>query len=144
MIDNCANLYFFYDQTCALCVRFKGWVAQRDVTREVELLPLSEEGLQARFPMVDFTRAGKQLTECDRRGEVYEGIAVLRMLALSVPGLALLDWVYGLPGVQAVSGGIYQTVNRVRRRLCFNCGDHWMPSKKYSKRERRAGRRRRR
>ena len=144
MIDNCANLYFFYDQTCALCVRFKGWVADRDVMSEVELLPLSGEGLQARFPMVYFTRAGKRLTVCNRRGEVFEGIAVLRMLAYSVPGLALVDWVYGLPGVQAVSGGMYQTVNRVRRRLCFNCGDHWMPSKKYSKRERRAGRRRRR
>ena len=111
MIDNCANLYFFYDQTCALCVRFKGWVADRDVTREVELLPLSEEGMQARFPMVYFTRAGKQLAVCNRRVEVYKGIAALRMLAHSVPG------------VQAVSGGMYQTVNRVRRRLCFNCGD---------------------
>ena len=144
MIDNCANLYFFYDRTCALCVRFKGWVAQRDVTREVELLPLSEEGLQARFPMVYFTRAGKRLTVCNWRVEVFEGIAVLRMLAYSVPGLARVDWVYGLPGVQAVSGGMYQTVNRVRRRLCFNCGDQWMPSKKYSEGDRRAGRRRRR
>ncbi|MFL2542310.1 MAG: DCC1-like thiol-disulfide oxidoreductase family protein, partial [Candidatus Latescibacterota bacterium] len=105
MTDNCANLYFFYDQTCALCVRFKRWVADRDVTSEVELLPLSEEGLQARFPMVYFTRDGKRFTMCNRRGEVFEGIAVLRMLAYSVPGLALVDWVYGLPGVQAVSGG---------------------------------------
>ena len=144
MTDNCANLYFFYNQTCALCVRFKGWVADRDVTSEVELLPLSEEGLQARFPMVYFTRAGKRLTMCNRRGEVFEGIAVLRMLAHRVRGLALVDWVYGLPGVLAVSGGMYQTVNRVRRRLCFNCGDQWMPSKKYNERERRAGRRRRR
>ena len=60
---------------------------------------------------------------CNRRAEVYGEIAALRMLAHSLSGLAQVDWVYGLPGVQAVSGGIYRTVDLVRRRLCFNFRD---------------------
>ncbi|HIG54773.1 MAG TPA: DUF393 domain-containing protein [Candidatus Latescibacteria bacterium] len=141
MSDNLVKLYFFYDNTCELCVKFKGWVVERDVTGEIEVLPLDEEGVEQRFPMVDFARVREQLTVCDPQGKAYEGGEALRMLARNVPGLALLDWAYGLPGVQSVAGGVYRRVNRVRKRLCLSCGEQWMPSKKYSERKRRAGRR---
>ena len=94
--------------------------------------------------MVDFEMAREQLTVCDRRGEVYEGMAALRVLARHFPGLGRLDWIYRLPGVQTVVGGVYRTVNRFRKRLCLSCGEQWMPSKKYSERKRRGGRRGRR
>lgn len=94
--------------------------------------------------MVDFDAAREQLTVCDKRGEVYEGVGALRVLGRHLPGLERLDWVYRLPGVTAVVGGVYRTVDRVRKRLCLSCGERWMPSEKYSQRKRRGGRRGRR
>ena len=141
MGDHRAHLYYLYDDTCELCVRFKEWVEDRDMGGVVAAVPLTEEGLQERFPMVDFKRAAKELTACDRRGEVYVGAAALRVLGRHLPGLERLDWIYQLPGVQVVFDRVYRTVDRVRKRLCLSCGDAWMPSKKYGQRRRRGGRR---
>ena len=116
MIDDRVQLYFFYDDSCELCMRFKEWVEGRDGVGRIEALPLGGEGLEERFPMVDFEMAREQLTVCDRRGEVYEGTAALRVLARHFPGLGRLDWIYRLPGVQTVAGGVYRTVNRFRKR----------------------------
>jgi len=142
MGDDRVQLYYFYDDTCELCVRFKEWVEVRDMGGVVEALPLSGVGLEERFPMVDFERALKELTVCDRQGEVYEGAVALRVLGRHLPGLERLDWIYQLPGVQVVADRVYRTVDRVRKRLCLSCGESWMPSKKYSQRKRRGGRRR--
>ena len=144
MTDDRVQLYLFYDDACELCVRFKEWVAERDVIGRIAVLPLGGEGLEERFPMVDFDRVREQLTVCDRKGEVYEGVGALRVLGRHLPGLGRLDWVYELPGVLVVAGGVYRTVHRVRKRLCLSCGEQWMPSKKYSQRKRRGGRRGRR
>ena len=133
------QLFLFYDPSCDLCVRFKEWVAQRDSEGKIALLPL-EEGIEDRFPHIDFVRAVEQLTACDRRGQIYEGMAALRQTAKYLPGLARLDWVYALPGMGVVANGAYRTVNRLRKRLCLRCGESWAPSKKYSERKRRAGR----
>jgi hypothetical protein len=67
--------------------------------RKIEVLPLDEEGVEERLPMVNFTRAREWLTVCDPLGKAYEGGEALRMLARNVPGLTLLDWAYGLPGL---------------------------------------------
>ena len=107
----------------------------------IEALSLGEEELEQQFPMVDFESAREQLTVCDKRGEVYEGVEALRVLGRHLPGLERLDWAYGLPGVTAVARRVYRAVNRVRQRLCLSCGETWMPSKKYSVRQRRRGRR---
>ena len=72
---------------------------------------------------------------CDSLGKAYEGGEALRMLARNVPGLTLLDWAYGLPGVYSVAGGVYHRVNWMGKRLCLSCGEQWMPSKKYSERK---------
>lgn len=134
-----SQLFLFYDPSCDLCMRFKEWIALRDAAGNIALLPL-REGVEERFPHVDFSRAAGQLTACDRRGQVYEGMAALRQVAKYLPGLARLDWVYALPGIEAMTSGVYRTVNRVRKRLCLRCGESWAPSKKYSERKRRAGR----
>ena len=136
--DN-AQLYLFYDGECELCMRFKAWVQERDAEGRIALLPL-EVALADRFPQVDLERASQQLTACDRRGQTYEGMAALRQLAKYLPGMARLDWIYSLPGVEQMAGGVYKTVNRFRKRLCLRCGESWSPSKKYSERKRRSGR----
>ena len=114
MGDDRVQLYYFYDDTCELCVRFKEWVEVRDMGGVVEALPLSGEGLEERFPMVDFERASKDLTVCERHGEVYEGAVALRVLWRHLPGLERVDRVCQLPGVQAVADRVYRTVDRVR------------------------------
>ncbi|MGY8823394.1 MAG: hypothetical protein ACKVJG_05560 [Candidatus Latescibacterota bacterium] len=80
------------------------------------------------------------MTACDRRGQIFEGMAALRQVAKHLPGLACLDWAYALPGIEGMASGVYRTVNRFRKRLCLSCGESWTSSKKYSERKRRAGR----
>jgi predicted DCC family thiol-disulfide oxidoreductase YuxK len=133
------QLILFYDPACDLCMRFRQWITLRDEEGKIALVPL-QEGVETRFPQVDFSRAAEQLTACDRRGQVFEGMAALRQVAKHLPGLARLDWAYALPGIEGVASGVYRTVNRFRKRLCLSCGESWTPSKKYSERKRRAGR----
>ena len=135
-----AQLYLFFDGECPLCCRFKEWIEGRDRTGTICALALDDPELEARFPEVDLDRARQQLTVRDRAGNLYEGLAALRQLALRLPGIRRLDWVYQLPGARAVAGGLYRTVNQYRKKLCLRCGEKWMPSRKYS--ERKKGRRR--
>ncbi len=48
------------------------------------MLPL-REAIEDEFPHVDFARAAGQLTACDRRGQIYEGMAALRQVAQYLP-----------------------------------------------------------
>lgn len=133
------QLQLFYDPECAVCMRFKEWVALRDAQGRIGLVELAE-GVEERFPHIDFERAAEQLTACDAQGRIYEGMAALRQVARRLPGLARLDWIYDLPGVLRVTGGVYRTVHRVRKHLCLRCGQRWTSSDKYSVRKRRAAR----
>ena len=49
------------------------------------------------------------------------------------------EWIDRLDTQNAVCA-----VNRNRKRLCLQCGEKWMPSLKYSRRNKDSGRRRRR
>ena len=91
MTDDRVQLYLFYDDTCELCVKFKDWEGERDLSGRIGALALGGEGLEERFPMVDFDAAREQLTVCDKRGEVYEGVGALRVLGRHLPGLERLD-----------------------------------------------------
>ena len=62
------QLHFFDDGTCELCVRFKEWVAVRDMGGVVEAVSLSREGVDYRFPMEKFLRVEQELTACDGQG----------------------------------------------------------------------------
>lgn len=132
-----AQLYLFYDGECELCVRFKEWIGARDGEGMIETLALEDTELPERFPEVDLEMARAQLTVRDREGRIYQGLAALRQLALRLPGIRRLDWIYRLPGAQTVAGGLYRTVNRYRKQLCLSCGEKWKPSLKYSERKKR-------
>ncbi len=121
------QLYLFYDPNCALCMRFKDWIIGQDDARQISLVEL-REGIEERFPHVDFVRAADQLTACDRQGYVYEGMAALRQVVRYLPSVARLRWIYDLPGVAQMATGVYRTVHRVRKRLCLRCGGSWMLS----------------
>ena len=139
-----ARLCLFYDSECALCCRFKEWIENRDQEGAILVLALDDPELPGVFPELDLVAAREQLTVRDRQGRFYQGLAALRQLSLHLPGIRRLDWIYRLPGVQAVAAGLYRTVNRYRKGLCLSCGEKWMPSRKYSERKkgpRRRGRR---
>lgn len=138
------QLFLFYDSKCELCRRFKEWLAARDREGIIQALELDDPELAARFPDVDFERAREQLTVRDREGNLFQGLAALRRLARHLPGIRRLDWIYRLPGMKIVAGGLYRTVNRYRTKLCLSCGEKWTSSRKYSERKRRQSGRRRR
>ena len=93
-----AQLYLFYDGECELCLRFKEWIEARDRGGTIAALALDGPELPERFPEVDLEMARAQLTVLDREGRIYEGLAALRQLALRLPGIRRLDWIYRLPG----------------------------------------------
>jgi predicted DCC family thiol-disulfide oxidoreductase YuxK len=127
----------FYDDGCELCCRLQRWVAARDRTGLVEAIPVSGADLALRFPDLDVEKARAQLSVRSQDGQIHEGMAGLRQIALRLPALRQLAWIYSLPGVSAAASGAYRTVNRYRRRLCLRCGESWMPSMKPSRRRRR-------
>jgi predicted DCC family thiol-disulfide oxidoreductase YuxK len=134
------RLFLFYDAQCPLCVHLKELVSRWDRDGAILALGLDNAELPARFPDLDLSRARQQLTVRDPQGRLFEGGAAVQQLARLLPGVRRLTWVYRLPGVAPAVEGLYRTVHRYRTRLCLQCGERWMPSRKYSQRKR--GRRR--
>jgi predicted DCC family thiol-disulfide oxidoreductase YuxK len=116
------RLYLFTDGSCPVCRRFRAWIEARDTEGRIEVLDLNEPGLAERFPRLDLGMARQQLTVLDAAGEVHRGLTALRCLGQCLPGLRQVDWIYELPGVRILAGGLYKAVNRYRKGLCLGCG----------------------
>lgn len=141
---NNPTLYLFYDGDCPLCRRFKEWVNRLDTESAICALPLDAAELSTRFPHIDLQEARQRLTVCNKLDQVFHDVEALQQLTHILPGLRRLAWIYRLPGVTPTVQRAYRTVNRNRKRLCLQCGEKWMPSSKYSRRNKDASRRRRR
>ncbi len=137
-------LYLFYDGECPLCCRFKEWIDRLDAEGAVCALALDETDLPERFPQLDLQVARREITVCNGLGQLFHGIEALRQLTRILPGLRRLDWIYRLPGATPIARRAYRAVNRRRQRLCRQCGEKWLPSLKYSRRNKDGGRQGRR
>jgi len=129
-------LYLFYDPGCPLCRRFKYLLEQWDRQGQVRALALDAPELPRLFPWLDPEVLRRQLTVCDPEGRLAQGAEALRRLAEVLPGVRRLTWACRLPGVSPAVNALYRTAHRYRKRLCLRCGEKWMPSHKYSQRQR--------
>ena len=116
-------LHLFYDDDCELCCRLQRLVQAWDPSGQVEAVALSAPDLDARFPDLDVARARQNLTARAADGTLYEDLAALRQVAVRIPRLRRLGWIYRLPGVHGVARGAYRSLNRYRRQLCRECGE---------------------
>ena len=128
------RLFLFYDPACGLCRRFKALIQGWDRRGQVGLVAFDDPSIPARFPHLDQGQMRQQLTVYTAAGRIFVGAEALVELGKVLPGVGRLAWAYRLPGVAAAAKGAYRAVNR--RRPCLNCGEKWLPSRKYSRRKR--------
>ncbi|MFP6592865.1 MAG: DCC1-like thiol-disulfide oxidoreductase family protein [Candidatus Latescibacterota bacterium] len=129
------QLTLLYDSECDLCRRFQETVARWDTDDAVACVSLDDPSLLESLTDEELVAAQAELTVIDADGTAHRGEAALRRLTEVLPGVRRLSWAHRLPGVTAAVGVLYRGVQRRRaRKPCLNCGEKWMPSKKWSRR----------
>jgi predicted DCC family thiol-disulfide oxidoreductase YuxK len=67
------RLTVLYDESCALCLRCRGWLLKQPCLVEVELLPAGSEAARERFGEVPWLR--RELVVVDEHGHLWAGPA---------------------------------------------------------------------
>jgi predicted DCC family thiol-disulfide oxidoreductase YuxK len=109
-----------FDGDCAFCRRAVSFLAKWDKYGRLRFVPFQDaEGL-ARLPLIPRADLEKAMHLVTSDGSVYPGAAAVPVMLRVLRFGRLLSWVFRIPGVPRLAGGIYRIIARNRHRL--GCG----------------------
>ncbi|MBI3791440.1 MAG: DUF393 domain-containing protein [Gemmatimonadetes bacterium] len=94
------RLVMLLDGDCGICRRIGAWVQARDTSRRIELLPLQDPAVAARFPLLDRAALEEALHVVAADGRTWHGAAACRVIGRALPGGAWWSWMFALPGAE--------------------------------------------
>lgn len=116
------KLVILYDGECSLCQKAKAWLAEIDVDHALELTPLQDPAIEARFPQLERWAIRAQLHSITPNGQVWVGAQALAAVGRVISTqtfrgklLRLYAHSMGIPGFSAVAQWVYLQIAKRRQ-----------------------------
>ena len=111
-----------FDGFCKVCNRIVKLLLKWDRTRQLEIVPSQQPGVQARFPWIP-ARAYMESVQLIRAdGRTWQGAAAIEHILDVLPKGKLLTWIFSIPFVRPLAEKFYRWF--ARNRYMLGCGDH--------------------
>jgi len=102
-----------YDGHCRFCVQHVSWL-ERLVNGAVRLQSYHDPGVFMRYPGLTPSQCERALQFVESDGRIYGGAEAIAATLLLRPALAVVGWLYYVPGIRQVADWSYHLVARNR------------------------------
>lgn len=115
-------LTVLYDPKCGLCRRVHGWLADQPKLVELVLVPIYSKEAQYRFPRLNHSLTGRDLTVITDKGGVYFGAKAWLMVLWALERYR--EWSYRLatPELMPTVRKIFSTISQNRYQISSRLG----------------------
>jgi predicted DCC family thiol-disulfide oxidoreductase YuxK len=112
-----SSLIALYDGDCRICTREARRLARLARPGSVETRSFQEDGVLDAFPGITHDAAMKRIHVVTPAGAVYAGAEAIARVAMRVPIVGWMAWVYYVPGVRQLAEIAYRLVAKYRYRF---------------------------
>lgn len=110
-----------YDGNCHFCIKQVERIKELDTGNSLDYCPRQSEDLHGRFPELKDMNFEEGMRFVSKKRQIYVGADAVYQIATKLPGIALIAWIYLLPGINQVAKLIYSWIAANRQRLGQNC-----------------------
>ncbi len=113
-----------YDGECAFCINQVHRIQQLDRKAQFEYLPRQDSNTELRFPVLATEDFNSGMRLISPEGKLYVGADAIYQIAMRLPGLKYIAWLYQVPGIRQLAQLAYAWVAANRKKLARNCTNH--------------------